>query len=148
MRTRKLELVTRIAEQRTENAKLSVITAKNRLQENQQQLVQLIEYRKEYAARFVSNGQHGINAKGMQEFREFLVKLDTAIEQQRKMIDDDQRNYKDSLLIWQKTEKQQQGMNRMLDRQHSQAQVELQRREQRADDEGSSNKALRSGSNS
>jgi flagellar FliJ protein len=65
-------------------AQLGVVNGHERDMEKRLQL--LLEYRTEYAARLASIAQVGMHSVGWRNFREFIDKIDVAIEQQRGMV--------------------------------------------------------------
>jgi flagellar protein FliJ len=64
---------------------LGVVNGHDR--EMQQRLQVLLEYRGEYSARLASVAQTGMHSVGWRNFREFIDKIDVAIEQQRKLVE-------------------------------------------------------------
>ena len=52
----------------------------------QERLQLLLEYRREYTLRLASVAQTGMHSVGWRNFREFIDKIDAAIEQQRELV--------------------------------------------------------------
>jgi len=65
-------------------AQLGVVNVHDR--EMQERLELLLEYRGEYTARLASVAKTGMHSVGWRNFREFIDKIDIAIEQQRELV--------------------------------------------------------------
>ena len=65
-------------------AQLGVVNGHDR--DMQQRLQLLLEYRSEYSARLTNVTQTGTHSMDLRNFREFMDKIDVAIEQQRELV--------------------------------------------------------------
>lgn len=65
-------------------ARLGVVNGHDR--DMQKRLQLLLEYRGEYTARLARVAQVGMHSVGWRNFREFIDKIDAAIEQQRELV--------------------------------------------------------------
>lgn len=81
-RSQRLEPVVRVAENREQQAARSLGDSQSALNQAQQRLDELENYRKEYIQRFHTNGATGMSAVQMGDYRLFLSNLSRAIEQQ------------------------------------------------------------------
>ncbi len=81
-RSQRLEPVVRVAENREQQAARSLGDSQLALNQAQQRLDELENYRKEYIQRFHTTGATGMSAVQMGDYRLFLSNLSRAIEQQ------------------------------------------------------------------
>lgn len=85
-RSARLQPLQRLAEQRENEAARAVADALRKLEEQRQQLQGLNGFRHEYNERFARDGQAGMSVGRMLDWRRFLARLDTALEQQEEAI--------------------------------------------------------------
>ncbi len=85
-RSRRLEPVVKVAENREQQAARSLGDAQSALNQAQQRLDELENYRKEYIQRFHTTGAMGMSAVQMGDYRLFLSNLSRAIEQQAGLV--------------------------------------------------------------
>jgi len=85
-RSRRLEPVVKVAENREQQAARSLGDAQSALNQAQQRLDELENYRKEYIQRFHTTGAVGMSAVQMGDYRLFLSNLSRAIEQQAGLV--------------------------------------------------------------
>lgn len=103
--------------------------------EVEKQLKSLIDYREEYHARFTESARAGMAAGNVRNFQAFIDTLDTAIEQQRRLLEQATQRVEAARPDWQRS-KQKLGSYEVL--QSRQEAVEAHkdaRREQRDADE-------------
>jgi flagellar FliJ protein len=66
----------------------------------EEKLALLVEYRKEYQARFVETARNGIGPDAWRNFSAFLVKLDDAIAHQQRIASDSKRRVEQGQQEW------------------------------------------------
>lgn len=76
-----------------------------RSKEANEQLTLLIQYRSDYEMRLQSNAQQGLNVIQYANFQSFIIKLDQAIEGQKKIITDAEYKVEIAKRNWQEQEK-------------------------------------------
>lgn len=76
-----------------------------RNKEANEQLTLLIQYRSDYEMRLQNNAQQGLNVIQYANFQSFIVKLDQAIEGQKKIITDAEYKVEVAKRDWQEQEK-------------------------------------------
>lgn len=133
-RVRKLAPVVDHVEKLEQDALQAVAFSQQRLQEQQQRLDQLIQYRDEYANRH-GNGPVTYGAVQLREFQRFLAQLDDTIEQQREVVRLAQREVEFKRQKWKLTRTRSDAMHKMIDRISEQEQKLQQQKEQRSLDE-------------
>ena len=103
--------------------------------EVKQQLDSLVQYRDEYHARFTATAQAGMPAGNMRNFQAFIDTLDSAIEQQRRILEQATARVEAARPEWQRS-KQKLGSYEVLQSRQDEAQARKDaRREQRDADE-------------
>ena len=85
-RSKRLEPVVRVAENRKQQAAKALGESQSALQQAEQRLDELKNYREEYIRRFHTNGAQGMSAVQMGDYRLFLSNLSRAIEQQVELV--------------------------------------------------------------
>jgi len=85
-RSQRLDPVVRVAENREQQAARSLGNSQSALNQAQQRLNELRNYREEYVQRFHANGAIGMSAVQMGDYRLFLSNLSCAIEQQAGLV--------------------------------------------------------------
>ncbi|HHI94984.1 MAG TPA: flagellar export protein FliJ [Gammaproteobacteria bacterium] len=85
-RSQRLAPVVKVAENREQQAARSLGDSQSALNQAQQRLDELKNYREEYIQRFHANGAVGMSAVQMGDYRLFLSNLSRAIEQQTALV--------------------------------------------------------------
>lgn len=86
-RSRRFKPVVKVAENREQDAARVLGGAQTALNQAQQRLAELENYREEYIKRFHATGAVGMSAAQMMDYRQFLAKLDLAITEQGRVIE-------------------------------------------------------------
>jgi flagellar protein FliJ len=103
--------------------------------EVEKQLHALVQYRDEYYTRFTQTAQSGMPASTIRNFQAFIDTLDTAIEQQRKLLNNATARVENAKPEWQR-QKQKLGSYEVLEARGEAAEArQTARREQRDADE-------------
>lgn len=79
-------------------------------------LEQIDGYRAEYRQRLTSNSQKGISVTQWRDYQIFLLKLDTAAQQQQQEVQRLHKHYQNALLLWQECEKKVKGFEALKER--------------------------------
>ena len=66
----------------------------------EEKLILLVDYRKEYQARFVETARNGIGPDAWRNFSAFLGKLDDAIAQQQRLVSDSRQRTEQGQQAW------------------------------------------------
>ncbi len=100
----------------------------------------LLQYRNEYHARYRSAVQSNLHSAGWQNFRDFLDKLDEAIEQQRAALRVSHEAVQKGRVEWQSTQRDVRAYDTLAERHNRAAADRLKRIDQRVTDELASRK--------
>ncbi len=84
-------------------AQLGVVNGHDR--DMQQRLQLLLEYRDEYSARLTDVTKTGTHSMDLRNFREFMDKIDVAIEQQRELVAAAKREVETGKIHWHKQQR-------------------------------------------
>lgn len=103
--------------------------------EAHEQLTLLTQYRSDYELRLQHNAQRGLNVIQYANFQSFIIKLDQAIEGQKKMIVDAEYKVDIAKRHWQEQEKKRLSYETLIKRQkHIAVQKELKRDQKQTDE--------------
>lgn len=101
------------------------------LQKQENQLSELINYRKQYLSAFKAAGESGLSAIQMQDYRIFLQRLDDAIGQQQQNVNNGRQNTQDSQTKWMDTRNQSKMINKVVENRQQLENQQVEKREQR-----------------
>ncbi|VAX02241.1 hypothetical protein MNBD_GAMMA20-1653 [hydrothermal vent metagenome] len=136
-KSRRLKPVVRVAEGREQQAARALGVAQARLGQVQQQQEELQRYRDDYRQRFQQAGAVGMGAVQLEDYQQFLHKLEQAIEQQGQQVALATQEVEAKRVLWFASR----GKVRMLDtvvaRYQAIEEQQVARREQREQDERS-----------
>lgn len=136
-KSRRLKPVVRVAEGREQQAARALGVAQARLGQVQQQQEELQRYRDDYRQRFQQAGAVGMGAVQLEDYQQFLHKLEQAIEQQGQQVALATQEVEAKRVLWFASR----GKVRMLDtvvaRYEAIEEQQVARREQREQDERS-----------
>jgi flagellar FliJ protein len=86
-RSKRFKPVVKVAENHEQEAARVLGSAQTALTQAQQRLGELKQYREEYISRFHTTGAVGMSAAQMVDYRAFLAKLDQAIVEQERVVE-------------------------------------------------------------
>lgn len=134
-RSKRLEPVQRISEQREKDAARAMGECQQRLQQLQQQLGELERYREEYRHHYHENGRNGFSAQRLQQLQQFLSKIDQAIAQQHQAIGHASNECEQKRQQWFRARSRSQALGKVAERYQDVERQEQNRREQKENDE-------------
>jgi len=112
---------------------LGVVNGHDR--EMQARLRLLLEYRGEYTARLASVAQTGMHSVGWRNFREFIDKIDSVIEQQRELVAAARREVESGQRSWHAQQRRLKSFDTLSRRHISAQQKREMRQEQKEQDD-------------
>jgi flagellar FliJ protein len=139
-KSERMKPVARVTETREKEAARALGDTNRELQQHEQRLSELQNYRDEYLRYCQEKGSDGISAAKFQELQRFLVNLNKAVEQQRQLVDFTQQTLAMKKNSWQNAHSRTRAMDTVIDRYRKQEQQSEQKREQREQDEIGSRK--------
>ncbi len=101
----------------------------------QQRLQLLLEYRSEYTARLARVAQTGMHSVGWRNFREFIDKIDAAIEQQRELVAAARREVETGRVHWHTQQRRLKSFDTLSQRHRSAERKSEARQEQKEQDD-------------
>ncbi len=119
---------------------------KTALQQAQQQLQSLEQYRDDYQQQWINKGQVGVSGQWLMNYQRFLSQLEVAIEQQQKSLVWHENNVRSSQAVWQQTYARLEGLRKLVQRYREEAQKAADKQEQKLLDEMAQRLMMRSAS--
>jgi len=126
-----MEPVVRVAAHREQDAAKSFAQQQEVLTKQVAQLEELKSYRVEYSVQFQNRAGDGVSATALQDYRQFIDKLDLAIQQQELEVEQFRRR-------WLELKTRCNAMDKVVERFRTEERREADRREQSEMDERSS----------
>ena len=136
-RSQRLEPVVKVAENREQQAAKALGDSQEALNQAEQRLVELKNYREEYIRRFHAAGSVGMRAKQMGDYRVFLANLSQAIEQQIVLVQQAANVVEQRRQHWFSRRGKVKMLDKVVSRYQSDEQRVIDRKEQREQDERS-----------
>lgn len=134
-KSQRLKPVSDIADAKERDAARHMGQQQNVLQEHNNKLSELIQYRAEYVEKMVAAGSAGIGAGQMQDYTRFIRRLDEAIVFQKNQIELAKRQLEVKQREWQAMHTRSEALNKVVDRYRSAEVREQDKREQNENDE-------------
>lgn len=134
-RAKRLEPVVEMAEQTEREAAGQLAKMQQQVQQAEQQLASLEEYRNDYQQQWIIRGQAGVSGEWLMNYQRFLSQLETAIEQQRNSVRWHRQNEAKARKQWQSAYARLEGLKKLVQRYQDQARHQAERQEQKAMDE-------------
>ncbi len=130
-----LDTLIDMADKQAEKLAQRVAAAARAHEEHSQKLTLLMQYREDYLARYQRGLSHGLGVADHLNFREFLYKLDEAIDGQQTLVNQAIGRLDQERSQWQEAERKRLSFSTLSQRALAQQQLEQARREQKASDE-------------
>lgn len=134
-KAQRLAPVVEMAEETEREAVGKLAKQQLQLQQAEQQLVGLEQYRNDYQQQWISRGQSGVTGEWLMNYQRFLSQLETAIDQQRKSIQWHSQNVDKAREQWRQAYARLEGLKKLVQRYHDQARQRADRQEQKDMDE-------------
>lgn len=112
-------------------------------QDSSRKLELLQNYRSEYVERFRSAVSDGLGVETLRNYGAFMARIDEAIEIQRSLLDQSQRRTSAGKQAWVKQRNRVKAFDTLHERHLEREQQQLQKQEQRASDEHTTNRYAR-----
>jgi flagellar protein FliJ len=134
-KSQRLKPVTRVAENREQEAALAMAEAQQALNEREARLNELLSYRAEYHMRYKTASSTGMEAAQIQDYRHFIAKLDQAISGQLALVEGARGVYEETKRQWFATRSKSLALDKVVTRYRHQEVRSTERREQGEADE-------------
>lgn len=142
--TRQLQMVAKWEAEKEEKAASDFQQAQAYVQQNQERLDGLMQYRLDYFKKMQEKGANGFEAISFSHHQSFISKLDKACAQQQQIIQDASKAAEQRKLQWLEQQKKRKAVEMLLDKKNAEKQARLDRHEQNMMDEFALQKFLRS----
>jgi flagellar FliJ protein len=130
-----LSTLIELAENEVENAAKNLGRMIKARDDANEQLNLLNQYRSDYELRFQSNAKQGLNVTQFTNFQAFIVKLDQAVDGQKKLIQDAEYRIEVAKKNWQECEKKRLSYKTLIDRNAASELKKENKRDQKQTDE-------------
>lgn len=136
-RSKRIRPVVDLAENRQMDAARLLGECRRIVEHQEQRLAELLGYRTDYARNFQESCSSGIGAVKLNEYRTFLGRLDAAIAQQQRLVEQVRTECEASRQAWLQSRTHAKALGNVVDRYRREEQREAERREQKESDEHS-----------
>jgi flagellar FliJ protein len=130
-----LDTLIELAAGATDEAARRLGVALAAVQDTEQKLALLVQYRDDYAERLVRNMTTGLSAMGYRNFQTFIDKLDQAIDGQKQIVQETQHRAGMARTDWQANERKRMSYTTLSSRAEELRKREENRRDQKQTDE-------------
>jgi flagellar FliJ protein len=137
-----LDTLIELASAATDEAARHLGAALAAVQDTEQKLAMLVQYREDYQERLARNMATGLTAMGYRNFQNFIDKLDQAIDGQKQVVEESQRRAGSARSDWQANERKRMSFNTLSTRAEEKRKHEENRRDQKQTDEAAARKLL------
>ena len=131
----RFQTVVRFTESKEEKAAKQLAESQRNLLDQQNRLDSLTQFKDEYAQRFTQTGQQGMRASQLRDFHAFMGKLQSAVDQQKRLVEVAVDNVESKKKQWLSTRNETRKANTLLDRYLLQEQRIQDKQEQKESDE-------------
>ena len=136
-KSQRLGPVIKVAKNREENAAKALNESRHILEKNEAKLAELLAYQQEYTKQYEDVGRGGTEIHRINEFRQFLTKLNQAISNQREIIKAKQSELDKKNDIWLQTRIKHKSIDKIATRHRTDERRNEDRREQAESDDRS-----------
>ncbi len=141
-KSERLKPVQRINESREKDAAKALGHSVQSLQQQEQRLAELQQYREEYDRQIQELGANGVVASRLQQMQSFLHNLNLAIKQQQQIVEAARHEREQKRHSWQQAHGKTQVMDKVIERYQVDEQYQANKREQKENDEHALNNSL------
>jgi len=134
-RSKRLQPVARIAKDKEKKESLSVAAARSELEVHENKLKELLTYKEEYLIDFNRRAQRGVSGAQIAQYRQFIVRLDDAVEQQQQQVIQCKAKLQQLLNQWQQARGRVKALDTVIDKAQEQERYANNKKEQNMADE-------------
>src|SRR5262245_20350926 len=134
-----LQHLIEMARSKSDSAARSLGASRSHEEDEIAKLRLLVDYRREYMLRFDEAGRAGLDRNAWSNYREFLHKLDAAIDQQKQVVAQHHRAVEERRSAWHAESRRLKSFDALDQRRQQAERVTERKREQREHDEFSRN---------
>jgi flagellar protein FliJ len=134
-RSERLKPIQRLNMSRENDAARALGHSVQLLQQHEQRLHELRQYRDEYDRQIQELGQNGVIASRLQQMQRFLNNLNLAIAQQQEIVEKARQQQEQQRHSWQRAHNKSQVMDNVAERYRRDEQYQANKRDQKENDE-------------
>ena len=132
---KQLAIVLEQAGKKEQQAMQMLVEAKQQVQQMEQQLAGLMQYRIDYLTDINKQGQQGLSASNMRQLQQFVGRMDQALEQQQQKIGQAKQALTSRQTAWQEARRQVQSIEFLMEQRRQQQAAREAKQEQKLQDE-------------
>ncbi|MBE0621518.1 MAG: flagellar export protein FliJ [Burkholderiales bacterium] len=130
-----LQILLNLAQEGSDAAAVQLGVVNGHDRDMQKRLQLLLEYRSEYSTRLTNVTKTGTHSMDLRNFREFMDKIDVAIEQQRQLVAAAKREVETGQIHWHKQQRKLKSFDTLSQRHRSAERKTEARQEQKEQDD-------------
>lgn len=130
-KSQRISPIKNLAENNESKAASQLGQSNQTLLQHQNRLTELLDYRQEYLQRFNDSGKAGMSGSQLQQYQQFIAKLDVAIAQQKQHIAQLNQQCEQARQHWQQKHNRTQALDKTMQRYQHQEKHQQARKEQR-----------------
>ncbi|HEA26128.1 MAG TPA: flagellar export protein FliJ [Ectothiorhodospiraceae bacterium] len=134
-KSKRMQSILKLAQHEEKSAIEALGESSRNVEANIKQLEELRRYRAEYREQLLQQGENGFSAAKMQQFQQFLHKLDEVIEQQKGQIVVSEKVKEQRREMWLEKRTRTNALDKVTQRYQASEAQEEQRRDQKESDE-------------
>lgn len=134
-RSERLEPIAGLQREKETQATRVLGESQRRYQAQERRLADLEQFQREYQQRFQAFGSAGATIERFREYRRFNDKLNVAIQQQKKVLEECRRELEQQNRLWSEVSSKRRALEKVIDRFRVEENTRTQRREQRENDD-------------
>jgi flagellar FliJ protein len=136
-RSQRLQPLARIADRRQQEAARRLQRLREELSRHEARLAQMRAYRQEYVGRYLAAARAGMRAEQIKEYQAFLARLDQAVGQLERVVEQTRQQCEQRATDWVETRVRSRVIDQAIARYRDQEELTERRREQKESDERS-----------
>lgn len=142
--SQRLKPIKKLADNKEKTAAQTLGKSVQNQTQQQQKLAQLISYRREYVENMSYNTQQGMSGEKLQQYHQFLSKLDTAIKHQETVVSSSSQSVDQSRQTWKQDNSRANAIGKVMTNMKNKETIQKDKRESARIDEMSTQAFLRS----
>ncbi|MBD1582232.1 flagellar export protein FliJ [Pseudoalteromonas sp. S16_S37] len=143
MAANKLDLLYKLEADKEESLRVNYMQAQHHLNDNQQKLSGLNNFRLEYSQQLHLKAKQGLSSSGFTQYHAFIKKIEEAIQQQARTVNTAKQVVEQRKRLWLAQQVKAKAIAKLIEKQQLERQKRLDKAEQKMLDEFATNQFMR-----
>ncbi|CAM3940421.1 flagellar export protein FliJ [Pseudoalteromonas byunsanensis] len=143
MATNKLNLLYKLESEKEESLRVNYMQAQHHLNDNQQKLAGLNDFRLEYSQQLHLKAKQGLTSSGLIQYQAFIKKIEDAMQQQAKTVNTAKQVVEQRKKLWLAQQVKAKAIEKLIEKKQLELQKKRDRSEQKLLDEFATNQFMR-----